>query len=84
MTPKSMAGPTLVVAILAGLAPSEYRFAKTHQGPILGYTDDGRPLAVHLAKLDEGGWFAQRYGMMRAGSLEVPAAIAPPFWCSWP
>ncbi len=54
----------------AGLESRPYRFSKTHHGPILGYTADGQPLAVRLAKLDEGGWFAQWYGMMRAGSLE--------------
>jgi acyl-homoserine lactone acylase PvdQ len=53
-----------------GLEPREFRFSKTHHGPILGLTDDERPLAVRLAKLDEGGWFEQWYGMMRARSLE--------------
>jgi acyl-homoserine lactone acylase PvdQ len=48
----------------------EFRFAKTHHGPVLGYAADGRPLAVRLAKLDEGGWYEQWYGMMRAGSME--------------
>ncbi|MFW6088684.1 MAG: penicillin acylase family protein [Gemmatimonadota bacterium] len=61
---------TIRVRTESGLEPREYRFAKTHQGPILGYTEDSRPLAVRLAKLDEGGWFEQWYGMMRAGSLE--------------
>ena len=45
-------------------------FRKTHHGPILGLDDEGNPLAVRLAKLDEGGWFDQWYRMMRAGSLE--------------
>jgi acyl-homoserine lactone acylase PvdQ len=63
---------TETIYVLTGdaLAPREYRFTKTHHGPILGFTDDGRPLAVRLAKLDEGGWFVQWYGMMRARSLE--------------
>lgn len=53
-----------------GLEPRQYRFAKTHHGPILGFTEDDRPLAVRLAKLDEGGWFEQWYGMMKARSLQ--------------
>lgn len=32
------------------IEPREFRFAKTHHGPILGYTSDGRALAVRLAK----------------------------------
>ena len=42
---------------------------KTHHGPILGVDDEGRPLAVRLARLDEGGWFHQWYEMERARSL---------------
>lgn len=52
-----------------GLEPRAFRFTKTHHGPILGRDDRDRPLAVRLAKLDEGGWFEQWYGMMRARSL---------------
>ncbi len=53
-----------------GLESMVFQFAKTHHGPILGITEDGEPLAVRLAKLDEGGWFEQWYGMMRAQSLD--------------
>jgi acyl-homoserine-lactone acylase len=59
-----------------GLERREYRLTKTHHGPIVGVTDDGRPLAVRLAKLDEGGWFEQWYGMMRARSLQEWRAAA--------
>jgi acyl-homoserine lactone acylase PvdQ len=61
---------TITVRTASGLEPREFRFTKTHHGPILGLTDRDRPLAVRLAKLDEGGWFEQWYGMMRARSLE--------------
>jgi len=61
---------TINVRSASGLEPREFRFTKTHHGPILGLTDDDRPLAVRLAKLDEGGWFEQWYGMMLARSLE--------------
>lgn len=60
----------------AQIVDRAFRFAKTHHGPILGLTEDGRPLAVRLAKLDEGGWFEQWYGMMRAGSLDEFRAAA--------
>lgn len=61
---------TIGVRTASGMERREYRFTKTHHGPILGLTEDNRPLAVRLAKLDEGGWFEQWYGMMRARSLE--------------
>ncbi len=61
---------TIHVLSPGGMEPRQFRFMKTHHGPLLGVTDDGQQLAVRLAKLDEGGWFEQWYGMMRAGSLE--------------
>jgi penicillin amidase len=67
---------TIHVRTANGIEPHEYRFSKTHHGPILGLTDGDRPLAVRLAKLDEGGWFEQWYGMMRAGSLPEWRAAA--------
>lgn len=53
-----------------------FTYSATHHGPILGLTRDGRPLAVRLAKLDEGGWFEQWAGMMRARTLEDWTAAA--------
>jgi acyl-homoserine-lactone acylase len=48
-------------------------FRKTHHGPIVGLRagSDGvvRPLAARLAKLEEGGWFAQWHAQMMARSL---------------
>jgi penicillin amidase len=38
---------------------------KTHHGPILG-THEGKPVAVRLARLEEGGWFEQWYAMSKA------------------
>jgi penicillin amidase len=61
---------TISIRTESGVEPREFRFRKTHHGPILGLTDDDRPLAVRLAKLDEGGWFEQWYGMMRARTLD--------------
>lgn len=59
---------TLTVKEGDGPRQRTYRFAASHHGPIVGIDEDGRPLAVRLAKLDEGGWFEQWYGMMRARS----------------
>jgi penicillin amidase len=67
---------TISVRTANGLEPRAYRFTKTHHGPILGLTDDDRPRAVRLAKLDEGGWFEQWYGMMRAPTLKQWRAAA--------
>ncbi len=43
-------------------------FRKTHHGPLVGERD-GKPLAVRLAKAEEGGWYDQWYAMARAQSL---------------
>ncbi|HJR52079.1 MAG TPA: penicillin acylase family protein [Gemmatimonadota bacterium] len=45
------------------------RFWKTHHGPVVGLDEDGRPLAARLARLEDGGWFAQLDAMIRAQSL---------------
>lgn len=42
---------------------------KTHHGPIVTVRD-GKPLALRMAKLSEGGWIEQQYEMTRARSLE--------------
>lgn len=44
-------------------------FRKTHHGPIIS-EHEGRPLALRLAGLEEGGWFEQWYRMSRARSLD--------------
>lgn len=54
----------------AGMETRTFRFWKTHHGPIVGVTDDGRPLAAKLARYEEGGWFAQWDAMIRARSLD--------------
>jgi acyl-homoserine-lactone acylase len=45
-----------------------FTFRRTHHGPILARRD-GKPVAVRLAKLAEGGWLDQVYEMTRAHSL---------------
>jgi penicillin amidase len=52
-------------------------FRKTHHGPILA-VQNGRPLAVRMAKFEEPGWLAQWYAMSRATTLEeFKAAVSP-------
>jgi acyl-homoserine lactone acylase PvdQ len=60
-----------------GMLTRAFRFWRTHHGPIVGVADDGRPLAVKLARMDEGGWFDQWDAMIRARSLDAwKAAVA--------
>jgi acyl-homoserine lactone acylase PvdQ len=54
----------------SGVQDRTLRFWKTHHGPIVGLDEEGRPIAVRLAKLVEGGWFAQLDGMIRARTRE--------------
>ena len=54
-----------------------FRFWSAHYGPIVGVADDGRPLAVKLAGMPEGGWFDQWDAMIRARTLDRwKAAVA--------
>lgn len=59
------------------------RFWKTRHGPVVGLDGEGRPLAVRLAKLEEGGWFDQLDAMIRSRSLdefrEAEARLAVPY-----
>jgi penicillin amidase len=45
-----------------------FRFTKTHHGPLVAVRD-GKPLAIRLAKLEEGGAIDQSYAMGRAKSV---------------
>ncbi|HYN21874.1 MAG TPA: penicillin acylase family protein [Thermoanaerobaculia bacterium] len=51
-----------------GLETRRFTFRKTHHGPILA-EHEGKPVAVKLAKIEEGGWMDQWYEMTRARSL---------------
>lgn len=51
-----------------GLQTRRFRFWSSHHGPIVGVAD-GRPLAVKLARMVEGGWFDQWDAMIRARTL---------------
>lgn len=58
------------------LTETEYRFRKTHHGPIVGMRD-GKGLALRMAKFEEGGQSQMRYRMARARDVfELKAAMA--------
>jgi penicillin amidase len=59
----------LRVKTAAGMVEKTFRFRATHHGPILAVRD-GKPLAVRLAKLGEGGWLDEWYAMSRARSFQ--------------
>jgi acyl-homoserine-lactone acylase len=62
---------TIRVRTPGGLQARTFRFWSTHHGPIVGLADDGRPLAVKLARMTEGGWFDQWDTMIRARTLDA-------------
>ncbi|HEY9420231.1 MAG TPA: penicillin acylase family protein, partial [Thermoanaerobaculia bacterium] len=56
------------VKTAAGLETRRFTFRRTHHGPIVS-EHEGKPVAVRMAKLEEGGWLDQWYEMSRARSL---------------
>jgi acyl-homoserine-lactone acylase len=64
------------VKTASGVETRRYRFRKTHHGPIVGEIE-GQPVAARVARLVEGGEFAQRFAMNRARNFaEFKAALA--------
>jgi acyl-homoserine-lactone acylase len=59
---------TLLVRSGEGMRREVIQVWKSHHGPVVGIHDDGCPLAVRMARFEEGGWFAQWDAMIRAGS----------------
>ena len=57
------------VRTTTGMETRTFRFWASHHGPIVGIAD-GRPLAVKLARMQEGGWFDQWDAMIRARTLD--------------
>jgi penicillin amidase len=51
-----------------GLEEKSFKLRKTHHGPIVAVRD-GKPLALKLAKLEEGGLLDQWYAMSKARTL---------------
>ncbi|HEV8058285.1 MAG TPA: penicillin acylase family protein, partial [Gemmataceae bacterium] len=55
----------------------QFQFTKTHQGPIVAIRN-GKPLAIRLAKFDQGGALEEWYAMGKAKSVaEFKAAMKP-------
>ena len=54
---------------VAGGGERTLRFWRTHHGSVVGLDEAGRPLAARIARLEDGGWFAQLDAMIRAQSL---------------
>ncbi|MEX2609257.1 MAG: penicillin acylase family protein [Gemmatimonadota bacterium] len=61
---------TVRVRTADGLEARAFRYWRTHHGPLVGVDGAGRPLAVRLARMREGGWFDQWDAMIRARTLE--------------
>ncbi len=58
----------VVVKDAKGPVSRRFRFTKTHQGPLVAVRN-GKPLAIRLAKLEEGGAIEQACAMGRAKSV---------------
>jgi len=68
---------TLRVNTPDGLVERTFTFVKTHHGPVVSRSADGRALAVRIARMEEGGSLQQWYAMGRARSLdEFRSALA--------
>jgi acyl-homoserine lactone acylase PvdQ len=59
----------VLVKTADGFENRVFRLRRTHHGPLVGL-HDGRPVAVRMAKLEEGGQLEARLGMARARSLD--------------
>jgi acyl-homoserine-lactone acylase len=68
---------TISVGNQSGVTERRFRFRKTHQGPLVAMRD-GKPLAIRLAKLDQGGAIDEWYAMGKAKNVgEFKAAMQP-------
>lgn len=67
---------TISVKTAKGVEPRGFKFRKTHHGPIVSVRE-GKPLAVRLARLEEGGWIDEWYKMGKAKNMaEFKAAMS--------
>lgn len=66
----------IAVKTAQGIEPKNFKFRKTHHGPIVAVRE-GKPLAIKLARLEDGGWVDEWYQMGKAKSMaEFKAAMA--------
>ncbi len=67
---------TIKVKTPKGLDAKTFKFRKTHHGPIVAVRE-GKPLAIKLARLEEGGWIDEWYAMGKSKTLaEFKAAMS--------
>ena len=67
---------TIKIKTDKGAEPKGFKFRKTHHGPIVAVRE-GKPLAIKLARLEEGGWVDEWYAMGKAKTMaEFKAAMA--------
>ena len=67
---------TIAVMNSKGVEPRSFKFRKTHHGPIVAVRE-GKPLAIKLARLEEGGWIDEWYAMGKAKNMtEFKAAMS--------
>ncbi|HKP84619.1 MAG TPA: acylase [Blastocatellia bacterium] len=67
---------TIKLKTSKGVEAKTFKFRKTHHGPIVAVRE-GKPLAIRLAKLEEGGQIEEWYSMGKARSLkEFKAAMS--------
>jgi acyl-homoserine-lactone acylase len=68
---------TVTVKTDTGVEARQYRFRKTHHGPVVAM-DQGKPLTVRLARFQEGGMLEEWIAMGKAKSVaEFKAALLP-------
>ncbi|HXU38264.1 MAG TPA: penicillin acylase family protein [Blastocatellia bacterium] len=67
---------TIAVKTAKGIEPRAFKFRKTHHGPIVSVRE-GKPIAIKLARLEEGGWIDEWYKMGKAKNMaEFKAAMS--------
>jgi acyl-homoserine-lactone acylase len=67
---------TIAVKTAKGIEPRNFKFRKTHHGPIVAVRE-GKPLSIRLAQLEEGGWIDEWYAMGKAKTMaEFKAAMS--------
>lgn len=67
---------TIKIKTDKGLESKSYKLRKTHHGPIVAVRD-GKPLAVKLSRLEEGGMLEQWYAMGKSRSMaEFKSALS--------
>ncbi len=61
---------SIVVRNEGGTTTRRFEFRASHHGPVIALDDEGRPLAIRMAGMEEGGWFDQWDAMIRARTLD--------------